>query len=124
MTESRAPKRGRWSRGRVRALAWLAGAATFATGFGILGLAPRPAVAGADRASAPRTPVVRQKVIVRRITRRVVIVDPPSQAPVTYVSSGSSGGSTTSSSSSGGGYTAPAPAPAPAPVSTGGSGAP
>ena len=41
MTE-RVPRAARWSRRRVRALAWTTGIATFLAGIGILGAAPCP----------------------------------------------------------------------------------
>jgi hypothetical protein len=106
MTEG--PKRrARLSKGRVRAIAWVAGATTFLTGWGILGMAPKPA-ASADAASrAQRRPAL----IVRRILRRVVITDPASSAPVRYVNPPSTGASTGSGGS----------APAPPTVTTGGS---
>lgn len=116
MTERapRAPRAKRWSRGRVRALAWITGLATFLTGVGVLGAAPmpdQPALASDSRWS-PRT-----RVVVRRITRRVVIVDPAANAPVTYVPAPT----TTSSGSTGSaGASAPAAPPA-APPPTGGS---
>ena len=48
MTEHRhAAKPKRWSKGRVRALAWVTGAATFVAGFGILGALPKPPAANA-----------------------------------------------------------------------------
>ncbi|MGZ8629483.1 MAG: hypothetical protein ACXWZF_00745 [Actinomycetota bacterium] len=93
MTE-RAPRAKRWSRSRVRALAWTTGLATFLAGIGVLGAAPMPDQPA--RASGDRW-VPRPRVIVRRITRRVVIVEPATPAPVTYVpapvtvSTGSSG---------------------------------
>ena len=50
MTEHRpSPKAKRWSKGRVRALAWVTGTATFLAGFGILGAATKP---------RPRTPPI------------------------------------------------------------------
>jgi hypothetical protein len=57
------------------------GIATFLTGVGVLGAAPMPerAQAAGDR----WTP--RQRVVVRRITRRVVVLEPAAPAPVTYV---------------------------------------
>jgi hypothetical protein len=63
-----------------------------------------------------------QKVIIRRIIRRVVIVD----APKPRYAPGTSSSTPTYSSSSGSGTTvsAPAPAPAPPPVTTGGSAPP
>jgi hypothetical protein len=102
MTE--APRRkARWSRGRLRTLAWTTGVATFLAGVGALGASPMP--------EAPQPPrdrwVPRQRVIVRRITRRVVVVEPATSAPVTYVQTPS----VSSSSSSSGGAAAQAPPP-------------
>jgi hypothetical protein len=103
MTDAR-PRR-RWPKRAVRAVAWTAAGAAFLTGLGALGAAPRPSGAAAV---AP----VRQKVIVRRIVERVVVVDPVA-APVTIPAG--------SSTSTGQAPSAPAPAPAPAPTSSGGS---
>jgi hypothetical protein len=99
MTE--APRRRRWPKQRVRALAWMTGAATFITGVvGIAG-APKPSTAAplprSQRAAAPR-------IIERHVIRRVIVIDAPKAAPITasppviYVPAA-----------------APAPAPAPAP---------
>jgi hypothetical protein len=101
MTEGR--PRARWTKRAVRTLAWGTAGAAFLTGLGAIGAAPLPPAASAI---AP----VRQKVIVRRIVRRVVIVDPV-QAPVTIPASSSTVGQAPS---------APAPAPPPA-SSSGGS---
>ena len=100
MTERR--PRPRWTKRAIRTLAWGTAGAAFLTGLGAIGAAPQPPAASA---LAP----VRQKVIVRRIVRRIVIVD-PIQAPVWIPGSSSSVGSAP----------APAPAPAPPPVSTSG----
>ncbi|HEX7248478.1 MAG TPA: hypothetical protein VF351_10305 [Actinomycetota bacterium] len=106
MTE-RAARRTRWSRGRVRALAWATGLATFLTGIGVLGASPMP------EQTRPRTGPgrdARPRVIVRRITRRVVIVEPAESAPVTYIPAPTTSSSSSSSSSpggSGGGSAAP-----------------
>lgn len=124
MTEARPAKKTRWSRGQIRLLAWVSGSAAFFTVAGIVGVAPKTAAASKDVVSPrPRLPV--QKVIIRRIIRRVVIVD----APKPVYSSGSTYSAPTYSSSSGGGSTtvsapAPAPPPPPPPVSTGGSAPP
>lgn len=114
MTEHAPTKRPkRWAKGRVRALAWGTGAATFLAGIGVLGVAPKPAASAAPGGRlAPR-----RQVIVRHITRRVVIVEPATSAPVTYVPApttqvGSTGGSS--------GVVAPAPPP-PLPPASGGS---
>jgi hypothetical protein len=97
MTEARG--RTRWTKRAVRALAWGTAGAAFLTGLGAIGAAPQPPAASA---LAP----VRQKVIVRRIVKRVVIVDPV-QAPVSIPASSSTVG-----------QAPPAPAPPPAPAST------
>jgi hypothetical protein len=99
-------RRARWSRGRLRTLAWTTGIATFLAGVGALGAAPMPEQAQPSRGRW--TP--RQRVIVRRITRRVVVMEPAASAPITYVQA--------PSVSSSGTVAAPAPAQ---PPSTGGS---
>ena len=54
MTEHRpSAKPKRWSKGRVRALAWVTGTATFLAGFGILGAAPKPSLGERDRLLEP-----------------------------------------------------------------------
>jgi hypothetical protein len=100
--------RRRISKRTVRTIAWVAGGTAFLTPLGALAASPRPAL---DRADRPRP-----RVVVRRITRRVIIVKPAEpQAPtIRYVG----GGSSSTSSSSGG---AVAPPPAPPATSTGGS---
>src|SRR4029079_3598681 len=117
MTEPRpSAKAKRWSKGRVRALAWVTGVATFLAGFGILGAAPKPSTANATGTSNRQKPP-RQRVIVHKVTRRVVVVDPVVTAPVTYVPTTSTGGGTSSS----GGTTAALPPPPPPPRPTSGS---
>ena len=127
MTEARPVKKTRWSRGQLRFLAWVSGSAAFLSFFGILGISPKPAAANSGVAAAGRPRPVRQKIIIRKIIRRVVIVDAPkptyssgsySSYTPTYTPtySGSSGGSGTTVSAP-----APAPPPPPPPVSTGGS---
>jgi hypothetical protein len=100
MTERRPRLPKTW----IRAIAWITGGATFFTLAGMFGAAPKPA----SSAPSPVTAAPRQ-VIVRKIVRRVVVVDAP-RAPVAAapasVSSSQSGGS------------APAPPPT---SSTGGS---
>jgi hypothetical protein len=117
MTEVRPTKKARWSRGQIRLLAWVSGTAAFVAVAGIVGISPKPAAAK-DVVTAGRPRPVKQRIIIRRIIRRVVIVD----APKPTYSSGSTYTPTysSSSSSSGGGTTVSAPAPAP-PMSTGGS---
>jgi hypothetical protein len=100
-------RRSRLPRAWVRAIAWVVGGTTFFSIAGALGAAPKPASSAPSKVSAaPR------RVVIRKIVRRVIIVDAP-RAPVaasapTSVSSSNSGGSS-------------APAPAPPTTSTGGS---
>ena len=103
----RPPKR-RWSKRIVRTTAWTTAAAAFISALGAIGAAPTPAVATRGSSAKP----VRQKVIIRRIIKKVVIVDPAGPAPVQVITTG------------GGTATAPAGAPAPPPPAptTGGSG--
>lgn len=110
MTE--AAKRRRLSRGALRALAWIAGGATFASSFASLTVSPRPATAS-DASQKPR-----RVIIVRKITRRVIIHQAPDTSPrYVYVGGGSSG---SSGSSSSGGSTVAASAPS-STTSSGGS---
>jgi hypothetical protein len=106
MTEHR-PRKQRWPKTRVRALAWATGAAAFLVAAGQLLASPKPPISSA---SAERRAPARS-VIERHIVRRVVIVDPATSAPV----SGSTSGSVSS------GATVQAPAPAPPTTTTGGS---
>ncbi len=108
MTDTAPRKRTRLSKGRVRAVAWVAGGATFLTGLGIFGAAPKVA---SSIETSPRRPRQRPVVIVKKIVRRVIITDAPA-APIT-ISQGSS-----SSTSAGGGGSTSAP---PVTTSTGGS---
>lgn len=106
MTET-GGRRRRLSRGALRAIAWVAGGAAFAAPFASLTLAPRPATAQAEGD--------RRVIVVKKITRRVVVQAAPDAPQIRYVYVG--GGS---SGSSGGGSSAPAAAPPPA-TTTGGS---
>jgi hypothetical protein len=121
MTDAPAAKKARWSRGKIRLLAWVSGSAAFAAVAGIVGISPRSAAAKDTAAAKAPRPAV-QTIIIRRIIRQVVIVD----APKPTYSSGSTYSAPTYSTSSSGGTTvaAPAPAPAPPPVVTGGSAPP
>ena len=111
MTDAPA-RRARLSKGRVRAVAWVAGGATFLTGIGILGVAPKPASSSAPaRESRSRRPVV-----VHRVLRRVIVTEPAASAPVRVIPGSATSGGSTGGASSG----APAPAPAPQ-TTTGGS---
>jgi len=108
----RSERRTRLSRRALRASVWMAGGAVFASPWVALGLSPRPV-----EPAKPAQPG--QVVIVRKITRRVIVREAPKKRPVHYVyaggssSSGSSGGSAPSS----GGSSAPPPM-----THTGGSG--
>jgi len=117
MTDTPARRR-RLSRRALRALAWVAGGLAFASPFAALTAAPRPATAG-DGARPRRV------IIVRKITRRIVVHPAPEPLPVRYVYVGggsSSASSTSSSSSSSSSSTSSnAVAAAPASTSTGGS---
>ena len=123
MTEV-AKRRRRLSKGALRALAWIAGGAAFAAPFASLTVSPRPATAAsADTGSGRRV------IIVKKITRRVVVHPAPDTPAVQYVyvgngSSSSSTASTSSPSSTGSsnnGPVAAAPPPPPPATSTGGS---
>jgi hypothetical protein len=106
----RPARRPRRSRRALRVWAWIAGGLAFLAPWAALGLSPKPAAAEASGGRAQR-PVV----IVRKITRRVIVKDQPAQQPVQYVYVG--GGSAPSGGSTGSGPVA-APAPAPAPTTT------
>jgi hypothetical protein len=109
MTE-RAPRR-RASKRELRTWAWIAGGLAFFAPWAALGASPKPPP---DAAAAGERPVL----IVRTITRRVVIQDRPTQAPVRYVYAPSNGSTTSAPSAN----TAPAPPPPPPPTTnTGGS---
>lgn len=115
MTDTRAPRR-RLSRRALRALAWVAGGVAFASPFAALTASPRPAVA-ADSGDARRV------IIVRKITRRIVVHPTPEPLPVRYVYVGGGSSSSSNSSSSSSSSSAPAAVAAapPASTSTGGS---
>jgi hypothetical protein len=100
MTE--AGRRPRASKRELRAWAWVAGSLAFLAPTVVLGAAPKPPQDAARDVDHPR-------VVVRRITRRIVLSRPAAPAPVRYVS----GGTASSGSSSA--------ASAPAATSTGGS---
>lgn len=103
MTERTAKPR-RLSKRALRAWAWIAGALAFFTPWAVLGVSPRPTASAAPAKQARRV------IIVRKITRRVIIQDAAKAQPTRYVYVG--GGS----SSSGGS--------APAPVTSSGGSAP
>jgi len=101
-------RRPRRSKRALRAWAWIAGALAFLAPWAAFGASPKPATAVAESAPKPR-----RVIIVRKITRRVVVQDQPANQPVqyVYVGGGSSGSSSSSGSSGGGAVAAPAPAP-------------
>jgi hypothetical protein len=114
MTEA-AKRRTRWSKGRVRTLAWGTGGAAFIMAAAPLVAAPKPPTDTAAGHTAKQAPA--RQVIERHITRKVIIVDP---VPTTPVYSGGSSGSYSggSSSSSGGSQISANPAPPPPPPAT------
>jgi len=103
-----APTR-RWSKRIVRTAAWTTAAAAFISALGAIGAAPTPAAATQGASARP----ARQKIIIRRVIKKVVIVDPAGPAPVQVISVGGGGGAAPAP--------APAAAPAPPPPTTGGS---
>ncbi len=117
MTEAtgrdRAARRARWSKRRIRIVAWSTGIATFVVSGGALAMAPKPVTSADARAHRAKQKHARP-VIERTIIRRVVIIDPPTAAaapagagaPIVITQSAPP---------------APAPAPASAPTTTGGS---
>jgi hypothetical protein len=117
MTEASSRKPARLTKGSARAWGWVAGTIAFVLPWAAIGAKARSSAADAtDQTVAQPRPVV----IVRTITKRIVIEQqaPAASAPqVRYVTAG--GGS--SGGSSGGGGSAPAPPPPPPPASTGGS---
>ena len=87
MTEARAEhkRRARVPKHVLRGWAWVAGALAFFSPWVVLGTAPRPATADA--------PARRPVVVIRKITRRVVIREAAKPVPVRYVYSGGGGAS-------------------------------
>lgn len=123
MTEV-AKRRRRLSKGALRAIAWIAGGAAFAAPFASLTVSPKPASAQAAGAAKGR-----RVIVVREITRRVVVHPAPDTPAVQYVyvgsgpsSSSSSSNASTSPANNGSSNTSTAAAPPPPPASsTGGS---
>ena len=112
MTERPRPRRlSRWT---LRALAWIAEALAFLSPFAGLTISPKPATAEQSSGDGAR-----RVIVVRRITRRVIVQPAPERQPVryVYVGGGSSGGSAPAS----GGYVSSAVAAPPPATSTGGS---
>ncbi len=102
------PSRRRASRLELRAWAWIAGGVAFFAPWAALGASPKPAVA-ASTVEEPRV------IVVRTITRRVVITHQPAEVPVRYVTL------TVPSQTSSASAPAAQAHPAPAATSTGGS---
>jgi hypothetical protein len=94
-------RRPRASKRELRAWAWVAGALAFLAPAAVFGATPKPRQ---DTAQATDRP----DLVIRRITRRIVITRPAVSSPVRYVAGGSTSGSSSVSS-------------APAATSTGGS---
>jgi len=69
----------RHSKRMLRVWAWVAGAVAFFSPWTVLGLSPRPP------ASEAAGPTQRRVIIVRKITRRVIIREAPKDRPVRYV---------------------------------------
>jgi hypothetical protein len=96
MTEAR-ERRSRLSKRALRVWAWIAGGVAFFSPWVALGLAPKPT-------GQVTSPKARQVIVVRKITRRIIVQDAAKPAPIRYVTSSSSGGSysppTTSTSGS------------------------
>lgn len=97
----RAAKPRRLSKRALRAWAWLAGALAFLSPWAVLGLSPRPQ-AGATAAQDAR-PVI----IIRKITRRVIIHDAPKPQPIRYVTVGGGAGYTSPPVTTSGGTAPP-----------------
>ena len=104
-------RKRRWSKRVVRTTAWTTAAAAFISALGAIGAAPTPAAATLGAAARP----ARQKIIVRHVIKKVVIVHPAGPAPVRVITTG--GGSASAPASG----PVSAPAPPPPPPTTGGS---
>jgi hypothetical protein len=80
-------RRSRLSKRALRFWAWIAGGVAFLTPWVALGASPEPAV---QPGTAPNA---RKVVIVRKITRRVIVQPGATPAPIRQVTSSSGGGS-------------------------------
>jgi hypothetical protein len=106
-------KKARWSREHVRALAWVAGSATFFTGVAVLGAAPKLAATATGNSTGKATSTTATTGSVKKY---VFVVQPPAAASVAAVGAPvtSTGGGTTTTgggTSTGGGAAPPPPAP-------------
>ena len=100
MTEK--ARRPRVSKRELRAWAWVAGALAFLAPAAVLGAVPKPPQEVASRNERPA-------LVVRKITRWVVVARPSAPAPVRYIAGGTTSAGANSVSST------------PAATSTGGS---
>lgn len=82
----RGPRRRRLPKRALRALAWITGGVAFFSPWTILGFSPKPAAG-----ESPKATPVRRVVIVRKVTRRVIVRDAAKVPPVRYVSPSSGG---------------------------------
>jgi len=73
MSRTEAVRRTRWSKRRVRALAWISGVATLT--------ASGAAIASTPPGREGLKPAAQPVVVERHVIRRIVIIDPPSAAP-------------------------------------------
>lgn len=94
-------RRPRASKRELRAWAWVAGALAFLAPAAVFGAVPKPPQDTAQAAPRPN-------LVIRKVTRRIVITRPAASSPVRYVTGGTTSGSSSVSS-------------APAATSTGGS---
>jgi hypothetical protein len=85
-------RRPRASKRELRAWAWVAGALAFLAPAGVLGAVPKPPQ---DPASPKQPPTL----VIRKITRRVVVTRPSAPAPIRYIPGGSASAGTSSVSS-------------------------
>ena len=100
MTEE--SRRPRASKRELRAWAWVAGALAFLAPAAVLGAVPKPPQDAANERQRPT-------LVIRKITRRIVVTRPSAAAPVRYISGGSASSGSSSVTST------------PAATSTGGS---
>jgi hypothetical protein len=78
-------RRPRASKRELRAWAWLAGALAFLAPAAVFGAVPKPPQETARASDAPN-------IVIRKITRRIVISRPAGSSPVRYVTGGSTSG--------------------------------
>jgi len=79
-------RRPRASKRELRAWAWVAGALAFLAPAAVFGAAPKPPQDTAQETDRPA-------LVIRKITRRIVITRPAASSPVRYVVGGSASGS-------------------------------